>query len=73
MVVVDGYIGSDPAFRTRARLIMEAANANVAGMQQWPACSSSFTARPATPRPRRLGTGYNGHLYPQPASAWLSR
>ena len=34
VVVVDGYIGSDPAFRTRARLIMEAANANVAGMQQ---------------------------------------
>src|SRR5256884_3762418 len=34
MVVVDGYIGSDPLFRTRARLIMEAANANVAGMQQ---------------------------------------
>ncbi len=34
MVVVDGYIGSDPEFRTRARLIIEAANANVAGMQQ---------------------------------------
>jgi phosphoenolpyruvate carboxykinase (ATP) len=34
MVVVDGYIGSDPRFRTRARLIMEAANANVAGMQK---------------------------------------
>jgi phosphoenolpyruvate carboxykinase (ATP) len=34
MVVVDGYIGSDPAFRTRARLVMEAAHANVAGMQQ---------------------------------------
>ncbi|HEY3733347.1 MAG TPA: phosphoenolpyruvate carboxykinase [Streptosporangiaceae bacterium] len=34
MVVVDGYIGSDPAFRTRARLIIEAANANVAGMQK---------------------------------------
>jgi phosphoenolpyruvate carboxykinase (ATP) len=34
MVVVDGYIGSDPEFRTKARLIMEAANANVAGMQQ---------------------------------------
>jgi len=34
MVVVDGYIGSDRAFRTRARLVMEAANANVAGMQQ---------------------------------------
>jgi phosphoenolpyruvate carboxykinase (ATP) len=34
MVVVDGYIGSDPAFRTRARLVMEALNANVAGMQK---------------------------------------
>lgn len=34
MVVVDGYIGSDPLFRTRARLIIEAANANVAGMQK---------------------------------------
>jgi phosphoenolpyruvate carboxykinase (ATP) len=34
VVVVDGYIGSDPEFRTRARLIMEAANANVAGMQK---------------------------------------
>ena len=34
MVVVDGYIGSHPDFRTRARLIMESANANVAGMQQ---------------------------------------
>jgi hypothetical protein len=34
MVAVDGYIGSDPSFRTRARLIMEAANANVAGMQK---------------------------------------
>jgi phosphoenolpyruvate carboxykinase (ATP) len=34
MVVVDGYIGSDPQFRTKARLIIEAANANVAGMQQ---------------------------------------
>jgi phosphoenolpyruvate carboxykinase (ATP) len=34
VVVVDGYIGSDPAFRTRARLIMESAHANVAGMQR---------------------------------------
>jgi phosphoenolpyruvate carboxykinase (ATP) len=34
VVVVDGYIGSNPAFRTRARLIMESAHANVAGMQQ---------------------------------------
>ncbi len=34
MVLVDGYIGNDPEFRTRARLVIEAANANVAGMQQ---------------------------------------
>ena len=34
VVVVDGYIGSDPGFRTRARLVIEAANANIAGMQQ---------------------------------------
>ncbi|HMA46622.1 MAG TPA: phosphoenolpyruvate carboxykinase (ATP), partial [Frankiaceae bacterium] len=34
MLVIDGYIGSDPSFRTRARLVIEAANANIAGMQQ---------------------------------------
>jgi phosphoenolpyruvate carboxykinase (ATP) len=34
MVVVDGYIGNDPEFRTPARLYIEAANANIAGMQQ---------------------------------------
>ncbi len=34
MVVVDGYIGNDVAFRTPARLYVEAANANIAGMQQ---------------------------------------
>src|SRR5438105_10169932 len=34
MVVVDGYIGSDPHFRVPARLTIEKANANVAGMQQ---------------------------------------
>ncbi len=34
VVVVDGYIGSDPGFRTKARLVIEAANANIAGMQQ---------------------------------------
>src|SRR5947209_18698397 len=32
MVVVDGYIGSDPEFRVAARLYIEAANANIAGM-----------------------------------------
>jgi phosphoenolpyruvate carboxykinase (ATP) len=34
VVVVDGYIGSDPEFRTRARLVIEASNANIAGMQR---------------------------------------
>ena len=34
VVVVDGYIGNDPSFRTKARLTIEKANANIAGMQQ---------------------------------------
>jgi phosphoenolpyruvate carboxykinase (ATP) len=34
MLVVDGYIGNDPEFRTPARLSIERANANIAGMQQ---------------------------------------
>src|SRR5436853_702416 len=33
-VVIDGYIGNDPDFRTPARLTIEKANANIAGMQQ---------------------------------------
>jgi len=35
MVVIDGYIGNDPDYRVRARLYIEAANANIAGMQRW--------------------------------------
>jgi phosphoenolpyruvate carboxykinase (ATP) len=34
MVQIDGYIGVDSEFRTAARLYVEAANANIAGMQQ---------------------------------------
>ncbi len=34
VVVIDGFIGNDPDFRTRARLTIETANANIAGMQQ---------------------------------------
>jgi phosphoenolpyruvate carboxykinase (ATP) len=34
MVVIDGYIGNDPDMRTAARLTIERANANIAGMQQ---------------------------------------
>jgi phosphoenolpyruvate carboxykinase (ATP) len=34
VVVIDGFIGNEPSFRTRARLTIERANANIAGMQQ---------------------------------------
>jgi len=34
MLVIDGFIGNDPEFRTPARLVMEKANANIAAMQQ---------------------------------------
>ena len=34
MVVIDGFIGNDETFRTAARLTIEKANANIAGMQQ---------------------------------------
>jgi phosphoenolpyruvate carboxykinase (ATP) len=34
MVLVDGYIGNVPGFKTPARLFIEKANANIAGMQQ---------------------------------------
>ena len=34
MVVVDGYIGNEEDYRTAARLTIEKANANIAGMQQ---------------------------------------
>jgi phosphoenolpyruvate carboxykinase (ATP) len=34
MVLLDGVIGNDPGFLTPARLIIEARNANVAGMQR---------------------------------------
>src|SRR6202163_4993095 len=35
MLVIDGYIGNDPEQRVTARLYIEAANANIAGMQHW--------------------------------------
>jgi phosphoenolpyruvate carboxykinase (ATP) len=34
MIVIDGFIGNDPEHRSRARLYIEEANANIAGMQQ---------------------------------------
>jgi len=35
MLVIDGYIGNAPDHRVPARLYIEAANANIAGMQRW--------------------------------------
>jgi len=35
MLVIDGYIGNDPEYKVKARLYIEAANANIAGMQKW--------------------------------------
>jgi phosphoenolpyruvate carboxykinase (ATP) len=35
MLVIDGYIGNDTQHRVGARLFIEAANANIAGMQRW--------------------------------------
>ena len=34
MIVLDGYIGNEPDHRSRARLYIEEANANIAGMQR---------------------------------------
>jgi len=34
MLVIDGYLGNDPVHRSRLRLYIEEANANIAGMQQ---------------------------------------
>ena len=34
MLIVDGYIGDDPEYRTPARLYIEESNANIAGMQK---------------------------------------
>jgi len=34
MIIVDGFIGNDPEFRTAARLYIEERNANIAGMQK---------------------------------------
>jgi phosphoenolpyruvate carboxykinase (ATP) len=50
MLVVDGYLGSDPEFRTRSRLVVEAANANVAAMQQqlWYPMDPHDTSDPVT-------------------------
>jgi phosphoenolpyruvate carboxykinase (ATP) len=47
MVVIDGWIGSDPEFRVGARLVIEKANANIAGMQQFLYFTDNLPAEPA--------------------------
>ncbi len=46
MIVINGWIGSDPAFRVAARLVIEKANANIAGMQQWLYYTDETTSDP---------------------------
>jgi phosphoenolpyruvate carboxykinase (ATP) len=46
MLVIDGYIGSDPDFRVAARLVIEKANANIAGMQQFLYYTDELPAEP---------------------------
>ncbi len=65
VVVVDGYIGSDPEFRTRARLVIESANANIAGMQQ----QLYYPAEGL--RPRHMGARDHGRLHAGPAHGGL--
>ncbi len=68
VVVVDGYIGSHPEFRTRARLIMETSNANVAGMQQQLYYPVEDDYDPAT-----WAAGHHGHLHAEPGRPRLPR
>jgi len=47
MLVIEGFIGNDPDYRTAARLIIEKSNANIAGMQQilyYPATAEELDA-----------------------------
>lgn len=46
MLVIDGWIGNDPSFRVAARLVIEKANANVAGMQQYLYYTRDLPAEP---------------------------
>lgn len=47
MLVIDGWIGSDPQFRVAARLVIEKANANIAGMQQFLYFTDDLPVEPA--------------------------
>ncbi len=64
MVVIDGYIGNDPEFRTPARLYIEAANANIAAMQK------QLYFDPDRGRPR---AGADRRLHAEPEGRGLPR
>ena len=61
MIVIDGYLGAQPDLRTPVRLFMEAANANVAGMQQ----ELLFPVED----PETLRAGARRHLHAEPRGA----
>ena len=69
MVVIDGFIGSVPQFRTRGRLIMEAASATVAGRQQQLYYPAGPDYDPARWWP---GSSRNGRSSSPPSPAWTS-
>ncbi|HXZ98885.1 MAG TPA: phosphoenolpyruvate carboxykinase [Candidatus Binatia bacterium] len=50
MLVVDGYIGNDPSDRVPIRLFIDAANANIAGMQRWLYFDAEDAGRDFAPR-----------------------
>ena len=64
MVVIDGYIGNDPEFRTPARLYIEAANANIAG----DAAAALLRSRRRRPR-----AGADRRLHAEPEGRGLPR
>ena len=66
MLVIDGYIGNDPERRVAARLYIEAANANIAGMQHW----LYFDAENPGPD---FQPGADSHLHAEPGRSRLSQ
>ena len=65
MMVVDGYIGNEPDRRVPARLYIEAANVNIAGMQDVLYFHDS--------EQRELRSRAAGHLHAQPGRARATR
>jgi phosphoenolpyruvate carboxykinase (ATP) len=77
MVVIDGWIGNDHSFRTAARLVIEKANANIAGMQQFLYFTDDLPSEPELTiiyTPNLAGVGYpNERLISVDLEAGLTR